>query len=194
MCSLRLKINKMIPVTVWGLTQPKYNKTFSKIMSENLTLPYVISAVKDDNTLITARTVIKIQKQIIASNCSPNVQVIVIDETDLQSLDTDLFTSAFNNLAHLSYYSSKTYVIYCSLISELCVNDEVRELHKKVCQDLRRLTIHWPGRCYFQDFEYLISRHDWDSTEVTQLLDSGQEKLAKVLVKVINNTPKEVFA
>lgn len=185
----------MIPITVWGLTQPKYNKTFNKLMSENLTLPYVMSAVKDDEApLITARTIIKIQKQIIVNNCSPNVQVIVIDESDLQSQDTDLFTSAFSNLAHLSYYSSKTYVIYCSLISELCANDETRELYERVCQDLRRLTIHWPGRCYFQDFEYLISRHDWDPTEVTRLLKSGQEKLARVLAKVVNNTPKEVFA
>ncbi len=103
----------MIPITVWGLTQPRYNKTFNKLMSENLTLPYVMSVVKDDETpLITARTIIKIQKQIIVNNCAPNVQVIVIDESDLQSQDTDLFTSAFSNLAHLSYYSSKTYVIY----------------------------------------------------------------------------------
>lgn len=182
----------MIPVKVWGLKQSPDNCSFSAVTQQDNITPYCLLPIdKDDFDPLDARTILKVQNQIISNNKSPNVQVIVIDHNDLESPDTDLFESSFYNLSYLSYSVSKTYLIFCDLTKTNVTGDNFVEISDKLNSDLRRLAIYWPGRCYYLDLSQVIIDQDWQDSET--LNNYGQEKLAYSLIRVLLGTPQEVF-
>jgi len=181
-----------IPVRVWGLDQPSNHQLFTITMNQAKILPFHLQITNNEElTLITARTFIKMQKQILSSNKNPNVQVMVMDHNDLTSPDIDLYKSALNNLAFTSFCSTRTYVIICDLTRSALEDENIIELSDGLSLDLRRLCLHWPGRCYYSDLNQVIESQDWISEKT--LSDQGQIKLANSLVRILNCTPREIF-
>ena len=182
----------MIPVKVWGLKQSPDNCIFSAVIQQDNIAPYCLLPIdRDDFELLDARTILKVQNQIISNNRSPNVQVIIIDHNDLESLDTDLFEDSFYTLSYLSYNASKTYLIFCDLTKTNVTGENFVEISDKLNFDLRRLAIYWPGRCYYLDLNQVIIDQDWQDSDT--LNNYGQEKLAYSVIRVLLGTPQEVF-
>jgi hypothetical protein len=181
-----------IPIKIWGLKQTPNEQILTTSLLQAPISPFYLATSQDDEShLITARTFIKIQRQIFVNNKNPNVQVIILDHNDMESPDTDLFKSAFNNLAFTSYCTIRTLLLMCDLTRPGLENENFVKISDNLGLDLRRLCLHWPGRCYYSDLNQVIKTHDW-SDKVT-LSDSGQGKLAASIIRVLNSTPKEIF-
>ena len=184
----------MIPVTVWGLNQPTEDQKFVTDLRRSIVPGYLlVSANKTETFTVSMRLMTQVQDIILKNNKNPNVQVIILDSKDLESTDFDLFKSACTNLAYFSFYSSKTYVIFCDLTRTNLTDEQqgLIEISDKINRDLRRLVIHWPGRCYYEDLGQVVNSQDWLDQET--LTQAGQEKLAKAVTRILLGTPCEVF-